>query len=168
MPKIRVKENYTIANCCNPTPKDDITGYYSHNNIVKVHSSKCLNLDKADKSRLVYLAWKDIIATNEFQPDDDFASLTDFDFNVLIHHENYGVDYSRKVAAVLHADKQAVFDAHAKLRSFSLIERVSPKIIQYRKNIVPGKWIKHRNHTYYDLTEKGRQYLEYYRSSQKK
>ncbi|MEZ5359361.1 MAG: DUF2250 domain-containing protein [Candidatus Zixiibacteriota bacterium] len=165
MAHIRVKDDYTIANCCHPTMDDTIIGYYSHTNIIKVHRHDCTNLNKTDSSRLVELSWNDILADEDFTPGDDYASLSEFDFAVLIHHAEYGVDYSNKVAAVLHAGKQDVYDTHTKLRDCALIERVSPKIIQYRKNIVPGKWIKHRNHTYYDLTDKGKKYLEYYLSS---
>ena len=46
----------------------------------------------------------------------------------------------------------------------SSFERVEPLMIRYRKNIVKGKWIKHRNHTYYELTEKGRKYLAHHES----
>lgn len=166
MPQIRVKEDYMLANCCQPTPDDDIIGYYSHNNIIKVHKNDCPNLNKSDTSRLVQLFWQNILAGESFTPDEDYDDLSEIDFLIMSHHDEYGLDYSRKVAAMLHCDKQAVFDSHAKLRESKLIERVSPKIIQYRKNIVPGKWIKHRNHTYYDLTDKGKKYLAYYRTSQ--
>ena len=33
------------------------------------------------------------------------------------------------------------------------------RIIHYRKNIVKGKWIKHRNHTYYEITPEGNQWI---------
>ncbi len=157
----KVKEDYILANCCNPEPEVDITGYYSHNNIIKVHSFDCPNLAKADRSRLVLLNWADILKVEDFIPSEDYNDLTELDFTVLKHHKAYGFDYSLKIAAMYRLDKQDVFDTHAKLKEMELLERVSPKIIQYRKNIVPGKWIKHRNHTYYDLTQKGRQYLTY-------
>jgi predicted transcriptional regulator len=40
------------------------------------------------------------------------------------------------------------------------LKRVEKLMIQYRKNIVKGKWIKHRNHTYYELTPKGERWIE--------
>jgi len=38
--------------------------------------------------------------------------------------------------------------------------------MQYRKGIVDNKWVKHRNHTYYKLTEKGTKYLDYFEKSE--
>ncbi len=160
---MKLKEDYTLASCCNPAQSDNIVGYYSHNNIIKVHRADCSNLQKADQTRLVSLEWANILTEDTPKPSEDFDGLTETDFAVLLHHANFGVDYSLKVAAVLHIDKQAVFDSHARLRDMGLLERVEPRIIQYRKGIVDNRWIKHRNHTYYDLTSKGRLYLEHYK-----
>ena len=59
-------------------------------------------------------------------------------------------------------DKQTVFDRHRKLREMGLLERVTATMVRYRKGIVDNKWIKHRNHTYFDLTDRGRKYLHHY------
>ncbi|MCK5125631.1 MAG: DUF2250 domain-containing protein [candidate division Zixibacteria bacterium] len=158
---MRLKKEYIIAKCCNPERSDSIIGYYSYNNELKVHKSNCSSLKKAEESRLVKLNWPDILDNDEFRPGEDYNELSDTDFTILLHHKEYGFDYSLKIASMLRIDKKLVFDTHAKLKEMQLIERVSPKIIRYRKNIVPGKWIKHRNHTYYALTEKGKQYLRY-------
>jgi predicted transcriptional regulator len=112
----------------------------------------------------VTLDWKEITRPEAFLPDDDFTELNDIDFMILNHHRQYGPDYSHKVAAMLNLDRRAVFDCHSRLRELGLLERVEPRMIQYRKNIVKGKWIKHRNHTYYDLTDKGKRYLDFYLS----
>jgi hypothetical protein len=160
---IKLKENYTRAKCCRPQAGDEIVGYYSYDNTIKVHRHDCANLAKTEQDRLVTLIWPDIVATEEEKPGDDFHELGDIDFTVLLHHEKMGLDYSLKVAAEIHVDKEAVFDCHARLRSMGLVTRVEPRMIRYRKGIVKGKWIKHRNHTYYDLTNKGRLYLEYYK-----
>lgn len=69
----------------------------------------------------------------------------------------------RQVAATLNLDAGDVFARHANLREMALVARVEPTMIHYRKNIVGGKWIKHRNHTYYDLTPKGKAYLAFHR-----
>lgn len=159
---MRLKEDYTLANCCSPNDNDIIIGYYSHNNIIKVHKADCSNLDKTDSSRLVSLDWKDILAPVDFRPDNDYSGLDATDWLVLKHHKIYGVDYSLKVAAMLHIDRQSIFDSHNKLREMGILSRVKPLMMQYRKGIVNNKWIKHRNHTYYELTDKGRNYLEYY------
>lgn len=163
---MKLKEEYILANCCRPKPEQKITGYYSHDGLIKVHRADCPNLDKTDPERLMTLAWKDIIEADDPVPGNDFKSLAENDFRILKHHRQYGVDYSLKVAAILHLDKQSVFDSHRKLRDMKLLERVKPLIIQYRKNIVDNKWIKHRNHTYYDLTDKGRLYLRHYLKSE--
>ncbi|HOP07060.1 MAG TPA: DUF2250 domain-containing protein [candidate division Zixibacteria bacterium] len=160
--EIRLKEPYLLANCCSPTPDNSITGYYSHDGIqIKVHRSDCSNLKKADQARLVSLSWNDILDQPDFLPGDDYADLTETDWRVLELHRQVGVDYSLKIAHLLHIEKQVAFDSHKKLRELGLLERVEPLIIQYRKGIVDNKWIKHRNHTYYDLTAKGRSYLNY-------
>jgi hypothetical protein len=159
---MRLKEEYVVANCCRPAPDDEIVGYYSHNNIIKVHQLDCPNLAKAEQSRLMTLKWDDIITGGEFQPENDYDKLDKTDFTILNHHRAYGFDYTLKVAAMLNLDKQIVFDRHNKLRGMGLLERVEPRMIQYRKNIVKGKWIKHRNHTYYDLTARGSDYLSYH------
>ncbi len=159
---MKLKENYIVANCCSPQPDDLITGYYSHDGVIKVHRSDCDNLDKAVPARLISLDWAAIIGEVDFTPDNEYGCLEDIDFLLLKHHRQYGYDYSNKVAAMLNLERRLVHDSHTKLRDLNLLKRVEPKMIQYRKNIVPGKWIKHRNHTYYDLTEKGSAYLDYY------
>ncbi len=163
-----LKDDYTLASCCRPTTADEIVGYYSYNNVLKVHRDDCPNLRKADTARLVKLNWPDILTEHElFSPDADYDRLDEVDFAILEHHFQYGVDYSLVVARKANIPKQTAFDRHKKLRQMNLIERVEPRIIQYRKGIVDNKWIKHRNHTYYDLTDKGRQYLEYFLKQQK-
>jgi hypothetical protein len=166
--ELRFKDQYTPAKCCEPTSDDTITGYFSHDRItIKVHRHDCHNLDKAPADRLVSLKWPDILAAQAFEPGDDYHDLDDLDWRIMQLHAEYGVDYSLKVARMLHADRQAVFDSHAKLREMGLTERVKPLIIQYRKGVVDNKWIKHRNHTYYDLTSQGRRYLEYFQTHRK-
>lgn len=161
--QIRLKEPYIRSNCCSPSPHDPITGYHSHDGIqIKVHRADCANLNKADEARLVALEWNDILDEPELEPEDDYASLDEIDWRVMKLHREVGVDYSLKVARLLHIEKQAAFDSHQKLREMGLLERVEPLIIQYRKGIVDNKWIKHRNHTYYDLTDKGNRYLDYH------
>ncbi len=161
----RLKEDYILSKCCTPGIGDDITGYYSYNNILKVHRCDCPNLNKAEPERLVKLSWDDILLSEtDDTPDDDYTTLDITDFRILEHHARYGVDYSHVVARKLNLSKETAFERHNKLRSMGLLTRVEPRIIQYRKGIVDNKWIKHRNHTYYDLTEKGRRYLQFYQS----
>jgi len=158
---MKLKENYLAAKCCNPEQSDSIIGYYSFDNLIKVHKSDCKNIDKSDPSRLMELSWSDIIDSEDFVPDSDYSELNEIDFMIMNHHKIYGVDYSLKVAAMLSVDKRAVFESHKKLRRMTILERVEPLMIQYRKGIAKNKWIKHRNHTYYNLTDKGNKYLEH-------
>ncbi|KAA3635360.1 MAG: DUF2250 domain-containing protein [Calditrichaeota bacterium] len=163
MDKFEIKDDYTLSNCCSPRPHDLITGYYSHDMLIKIHQKNCKNLEKVDPQRLISLDWDDILCRrNQFKPDDDYKNLSELDFAVLQHHIAYGIDYSLVVARKQNITKQQAFDIHNKLRELNLIERVEAKIVQYRKGIVDNKWIKHRNHTYYDITEKGKNYLTYY------
>jgi hypothetical protein len=160
---MRLKDDYIAAGCCHPLPGDQIVGYYSYENVIRVHRADCANLMKAEGDRIVTLDWPDILAPEVFHPDDDFQLLDSIDYCILQHHQTLGVDYSLAVAAAAGLDQQTVFDRHAWLRERGLLQRVEPRMIQYRKHITKGKWIKHRNHTYYDLTEKGRRYLGHYR-----
>jgi len=162
--RITLKEDYVLAACCSPSLQDSIIGYYSHNNILKVHCDNCPNLKKADPARLLSLDWKSILAREEFQPGDDYELLDDIDFRILRHHREYGIDYSLVVARIVQIEKKTAFDRHRKLRDMGLIERVEAVIVRYRKGIVDSKWIKHRNHTYFDLTDKGRDYLDHFLS----
>jgi len=158
---LHLLENYKRANCCNPQPNDKISGYYNYNKEIVVHKADCINLNKVEKDRIIPLNWSEILQDTPVKPGDEFDLLDEIDFRILKHHLDYGVDYSLKVANMLNASKQDVFDSHAKLREMNLLSRVKKLIIRYRKGIVDNKWIKHRNHTYYELTDKGRMYLEY-------
>ncbi len=163
---LRLKENYTLARCCHPDASDGIIGYYSHDNVLRVHRMDCPNLAKAEPERLVNLSWNEILdRAVPFTPDEGWAELEDGDFAVLAHHERFGVDYSLLVARKLGIPKTEAFARHAKLRSLGLLTRVEPTMIQYRKGIVDGTWIKHRNHTYYALTEEGRACLRHRREA---
>ena len=157
-----LKERYTLAKCCSPSETNQITGYFSYDNLIKVHRHDCANLAKAEPERLVQLEWVDIIADDEFQPGADFDDLEPTDFAILKYHRKYDIDYSLKVARMLALDKQEVFDRHHKLRELGLLARVEALIVQYRKKIAKNRWIKHRNHTYYELTERGKAYLDLY------
>ncbi|MBU0984444.1 MAG: DUF2250 domain-containing protein [candidate division Zixibacteria bacterium] len=162
---IRLKEPYLLARCCTPGTDQPITGYYSYDNTIKVHRTGCPNLNTTDQERLIALVWEDILAGEVFSPGDDYATLDDTDFAILKLHRDYGIDYSLKVARMLNLDKEDTFARHRKLRDLGLLERVEPLIVRYRKGIVDNKWIKHRNHTYYDLTDRGSAYLDHFLKS---
>ena len=160
--EFRLKEGYKIARCCSPQPADTITGYYSYSNILIVHKVSCENLKKAESKRLVILTWSEILEKEEEKPDKDYYDLDELDFRILQHHQSMGVDYSWMVAGALNIDPELIFERHKKLKDLKLLKRVEPVMIQYRKNIVDNKWIKHRNHTYYQITPKGEKYLNHF------
>lgn len=157
-----------MAKCCKPCEADTIEGYYSHNMVMIVHKRGCPNLGKVEGERRVSLEWQEILDSPDYVPDADYQQLDSLDWRVLRHHRRMGVDYSHVVARALHVSKDDIFACHRKLRQMKLLARVKPLIMQYRKGIVDNKWIKHRNHTYYELTEKGRRYLEHHEKSRGK
>ncbi len=161
---MKLKDEYILAGCCRPAPGERIIGYCSHDGPIKVHRSGCAGLSKVEPDRIVTLEWNEIVASEEFRPGDDFNLLDEIDFRILDHHAKLGVDYSLAVAGALHLDVAMVFERHDRLRLIGLMVRVEPTMIRYRKNIVAGKWIKHRNHTYYELTSRGKAYLNHYLS----
>lgn len=160
--RIRIREQYIIANCCRPRPEDAITGYHSHDDCIKIHKANCSNLTNVERVRLVPLDWRDVLEVENFVPDDLYLSLEEDDFRMLALHREVGRDYSLKVARLLSMDRKEVFDRHKKLRELGLLQRVPAVMIRYRKGIVDNKWIKHRNHTYYELTVKGTSYAEHF------
>ena len=160
--RTKLKQGYAKANCCSPEPNDSITGYFSYKNLIVVHKTSCGNLNKVESNRLLSLSWDEILEAPEGKPDHTYSQLEEVDFRILRHHQVVGVDYSWMVAEMLNLDPQLVFERHRKLRGLKLVERVPKVMIQYRKNIVDHKWIKHRNHTYYQITPKGERYLNFF------
>ena len=158
---LKLREGYSLAKCCNAGSEEPISGYYSHNQVMIVHRRDCANLLKVEHERLVVLEWQEILALAEFTPEADYEQLEELDWRILKHHQVMGVDYSHVVARALNATKEDIFDHHRKLRELKLLTRVKALMMRYRKGVVDNKWIKHRNHTYYELTAKGTNYLKY-------
>lgn len=160
---LRIREDFRIARCCGPEPSDEIKGFLKPDSgLISVHKASCGNLRSIQPERLVKLTWEEILVEDkEINPADDpvFRLLDETDFKILKHHSVMGVDYAAVVAKSLDIDRATVFERHRKLRDLGLLIRVQPKMIQYRKGIVKNKWIKHRNHTYYEITEKGLKFL---------
>ncbi|UCC44302.1 MAG: DUF2250 domain-containing protein [Candidatus Zixiibacteriota bacterium] len=145
-------------------PDKPIIGYHSYEKVLRVHLEGCPSLLKVAPERLVHLNWADILADDLFRPEKDYETLDPLDFRVLQHHREYGIDYTLVVARAVGMTKQQAFDCHHKLRELGLLQRVNARIVQYRKGIAEHKWIKHRNHTYYEITDKGQKYLDYHLS----
>lgn len=157
-----LREGYKAARCCSPQPPDQISGYFSHRNLIIVHRSACPNLLKVEPARVLSLNWDEILGEKAFEPEDDYRQLDQLDFRILRHHREMGIDYSLVVAESLKLDLQQMFERHRKLRDLKLLRRVERVMIRYRENTVENKWIKHRNHTYYEITPKGKRYLDYF------
>lgn len=66
-----------ISKCCNPIPGDDIIGFVSKGQGIKVHRADCPNIKEIDKSRLIDVYW-------------DYATITEKRFEVDI--EIIGLD----------------------------------------------------------------------------
>jgi hypothetical protein len=163
---VRLKEGYRLAGCCSPRWNDPIRGYFSHDNVIVVHKTSCLNLGKTDQARLLSLSWEEILERDDDEPGEDFCQLDELDFDILKHHEKMGVDYSLMVASILNIEPEQAFERHRKLTGLKLLRRVEKVMIRYRKNVVDNKWIKHRNHTYYEITPKGERYLDFHLSQE--
>lgn len=161
-----LKEEYGLSKCCNPIPGNPIVGYHSYDELIRVHRSDCRNLEKVESDRLVQLQWNDILKPERARPDAAYERLDKVDFAILDHHRRLGIDYSLMVAKMLKISKPEAFKRHMGLKELGLIERVPSVMVRYRKTEVDNKWIKHRNHTYYRLTDKGTAWLGYYVSHQ--
>jgi hypothetical protein len=160
--EIRLIQGYKAARCCSPFPPAPISGYYSYNNLIVIHRSECKNLLKVDRERLLSLCWDEILGEKEYEPEEDYQRMDGLDFRILKHHQEMGIDYSLMVASVLKVDSSEVFCRHRMLQDLKLLKRVKKVMVRYRKNLVDNKWIKHRNHTYYEITLKGKRYLDYF------
>ncbi|MCD6163429.1 MAG: DUF2250 domain-containing protein [candidate division Zixibacteria bacterium] len=165
-----LKADYRLAKCCKPVVDDEIVGFLKIDSpIISVHRADCINLAKVAKERLVTLTWNEIIEENS-KPDlllnPEYTALDDIDFKVLNHHQVMGNDYAAVTAQMTRIPRATVFERYKKLRDLKLLKRVQPVMIRYRKNIVNNKWIKHRNHTYYEITPKGSEFLEHYEDNE--
>ncbi len=161
---------YKIAKCCTPQKGDAITGYFKEDSTITVHHAKCSAVQGFRPERLLAIAWDEIRAietpTDTIALPPEFAELDETDYFILKHHQELGMDYSIVVAEALRIPLEEMHQRHRKLRDLGGLKRVEGRIIHYRKNIVKGKWIKHRNHTYYELTPEGRTWIQAFENKQ--
>ena len=154
---------YKIAKCCNPEVDSPIIGYFKEDSSIAIHKASCPTVPGLRAERLLDVSWEEIQksktpdTSHEIPP--EVAELDETDYYILKHHQEYGMDYSIVVAETLRIPLDETQQRHRKLRELGGLKRVEGRIIHYRKNIVKGKWIKHRNHTYYELTNKGNQWI---------
>jgi len=152
--------SYHLSKCCNPQAGDAIIGYFREDGIFSVHRVGCPNLKSLSQKRLVKVTWEEIQGQQaEGAIDDLFCELEEEDFSILGHLQAYGLDYAHPISQNTGIGLQETFRRLRRLRELGLISRVARRMVQYRKGIVEGKWIKHRNHTYYDLTPRGERML---------
>lgn len=154
---------YQIAKCCAPQPETPVIGYFKENGTIAIHHAECASVQGLRTERLLKVSWQEIQAA-EVPPEatlaPEFDELDETDYFVLKHHQEFGMDYSIVVAETLQIPLEEMHRRHRKLRELGGLKRVEGRIIHYRKNIVKGKWIKHRNHTYYELTPDGKTWIE--------
>lgn len=150
---------YKLAQCCSPEAAESIIGYFKEDGTVAIHRSDCASVRRLRSERLLEVTWDEIHAAEspaDIETEDPtFAKLDEVDYLILKHHQEFGLDYSIVVSEMLGLSLEETHKRHRKLRELGGLKRVEQRMIQYRKNIVKGKWIKHRNHTYYELTPKG-------------
>jgi len=154
---------YKLAQCCSPEADEGIIGYFKEDGKVAVHRSDCTSVQRLRLERLLEVTWDEIHAAETpadiEKEDPPFDKLDEVDYLILKHHQEYGLDYSIVVSETLGLPLEETHNRHRKLRELGGLKRVEKRMIQYRKNIVKGKWIKHRNHTYYELTPKGDRWI---------
>ena len=150
---------YKLAQCCSPEMGQGIIGYFKEDGTVAVHRPDCASVQRLRVERLLEVTWGEIHAAETHADiaaeDPTFDQLDEVDYLILKHHQEFGLDYSIVVSEMLGLPLEETHKRHRKLRELGGLKRVERRMIQYRKNIVKGKWIKHRNHTYYELTPKG-------------
>jgi len=152
--------SYHLSKCCNPQAGDAIVGYFREDGIFSVHRVGCPNLRSLSQKRLVKVTWEEVQGQQaEGAIDDLFYELEEEDFSILGHLQAYGLDYAYPISQETGIGLQETFRRLRRLSRWGLIGRVAGRMVQYRKGIVKGKWIKHRNHTYYDLTPRGERIL---------
>lgn len=157
------KLTYNLAKCCSPGSGDPVTGYFKQDGTIAVHRANCNSLESLSHERLLAVTWTEIEDerrnehVEEIEP--EFNELDETDYWMLKHHQELGIDYSNMVAETLGLPREEAHRRHRELRRLGALKRVEKLIVQYRKNIVKGKWIKHRNHTYYELTPLGEKWI---------
>jgi predicted transcriptional regulator len=89
------------------------------------------------------------------------GDLSCIEVKILYYIQHSGPVFIKKLAARLNVDIQAVQKNVETLQHKGYLERVTRILVDYRINR-RNKVTKHRNHTYYDLTRKGRLFLRHF------
>lgn len=84
--------------------------------------------------------------------------MNDLDVKIIYYIYKVGPAFIRKLAARLNQDQSNVKRRVTYLQKRKYLQRVEGRTVEYRtgKNT---KVVKHRNHTYYELTKRGEHYI---------
>ncbi len=88
----------------------------------------------------------------------EVPDLDVLDFKIIYYVYKAGPAYIKKLAQRMHGDLETIREHLKKLQQLGLLERVSKRMVDYRISR-HSKATKHRNHTYYEVTRKGRRFV---------
>jgi predicted transcriptional regulator len=80
------------------------------------------------------------------------------ELKVMYYIFHSGPAFIKKLASRLNEDNQILRNSVKNLQRLGYLERVTKTLVDYRLD-KRNKVTKHRNHTYYDLTRKGRLFM---------
>jgi len=86
------------------------------------------------------------------------SELTEPELKVMYYIFRSGPAFIKKLAARLNEENQILRNSVKNLQRLGYLERVTKTLVDYRLD-KRNKVTKHRNHTYYDLTRKGRLFM---------
>jgi predicted transcriptional regulator len=89
------------------------------------------------------------------------GELSEIELKILCYIHHSGPTFVKKLAARLDTDIQTVNKSIVTLQRMGYLERVTRTMVEYRINR-RNKVTKHRNHTYYDLTRKGKLFMRHF------
>jgi predicted transcriptional regulator len=86
------------------------------------------------------------------------SEFTEVELKVMYYIFNSGPAFIKKLAVRFNEDNQMLRNSVKNLQRLGYLERVTKTLVDYRLD-KRNKVTKHRNHTYYDLTRKGRLFM---------
>jgi DNA-binding Lrp family transcriptional regulator len=86
------------------------------------------------------------------------GELSELELKVLYYVFRSGPAFIKKLSARLNEDNEVLHNSVKNLQRLGYLERVTKTLVDYRLD-KRNKVTKHRNHTYYDLTRKGRLFM---------
>ncbi len=83
----------------------------------------------------------------------------DLKMRILRHFKKYGADYAKSIGRDLEMNKRDVCEALKKLFSEGYIEKRNSGMLKRKEARLKKRVVTTPHHTYYVLSEKGRQFL---------